>query len=218
MMSDAVGLGRTPPSRFSAIAALTTCGGTPRPARDPRFRCSGGPWSPTRRSPVWSRGLVRIDARGREVEVTDALEVVGTDVAPAAGVWHSAPSLWECTGRHPCPRDDTRPVGIGSLHRRLRRHRHNRRSRRITDDRTREVQTASRMRMAPAQMAASAALAGADADDLLERAHEDLAVADPAGAGRLHDRLDRRSPRSSSQTTTSIFTLGRKSTTYSAPR
>src|SRR5690606_31940348 len=34
-------------------------------------------------------------------------------------------------------------------------------------------------------------LAGADADDLLERDHEHLAVADLAGAGRAGDRLDR---------------------------
>src|SRR5262249_59851461 len=35
------------------------------------------------------------------------------------------------------------------------------------------------------------ALAGADADDFLDRGHEDLAVADAAGAGGLLDGLDR---------------------------
>src|SRR5436309_10883582 len=41
----------------------------------------------------------------------------------------------------------------------------------------------------------AAALAGADADAVLQRQHEDLAVADlagVAGAGGVHDRLDRR--------------------------
>jgi hypothetical protein len=35
-------------------------------------------------------------------------------------------------------------------------------------------------------------LAGADAHDVVERLHEDLAVADVAGAGGRHDRVDRR--------------------------
>src|SRR5688572_5388718 len=35
-----------------------------------------------------------------------------------------------------------------------------------------------------------AGLAGADADDLVDRAHEDLAVADASGLGRLGDRGD----------------------------
>ena len=61
-------------------------------------------------------------------------------------------------------------------------------------------------------------LAGADAHDVLDRGDEDLAVADLAGARGLHDGLDRRRRPCSSATTTSIFTLGRKSTTYSAPR
>src|SRR5690242_6517782 len=38
----------------------------------------------------------------------------------------------------------------------------------------------------------AAGLAGADADGLLDRHHEDLAVADLAGGGGLLDRLDRR--------------------------
>jgi hypothetical protein len=49
------------------------------------------------------------------------------------------------------------------------------------------------------------------------RHDEDLAVADLAGTRRLDDRVDRVST-ASSATTISIFTLGRKSTTYSAPR
>src|SRR5579872_4497400 len=36
----------------------------------------------------------------------------------------------------------------------------------------------------------AAALAGANSDDLLDRRHEDLAVADASGVGRLLDRLD----------------------------
>ena len=42
-------------------------------------------------------------------------------------------------------------------------------------------------------------LAGADPDDLLDRQHEDLAVADGAGAGGLEDRLHRRCRRSGSR-------------------
>jgi hypothetical protein len=62
-----------------------------------------------------------------------------------------------------------------------------------------------------------AGFAGADADDFLDVGHKDLAVADAAGLGRLADRVDAPST-DSSPSTTSIFTLGRKSTTYSAPR
>jgi hypothetical protein len=62
-----------------------------------------------------------------------------------------------------------------------------------------------------------AGLAGADADGFVDRGDEDLAVADPAGLGRVLDRLDRLSSNSSASTT-STFTFGRKSTTYSAPR
>ncbi len=62
-----------------------------------------------------------------------------------------------------------------------------------------------------------AGLAGADADDLLDRRDEDLAVADLAGAGGLSMASMTRST-TSSGTAASIFTLGRKSTMYSAPR
>ena len=63
-----------------------------------------------------------------------------------------------------------------------------------------------------------AGFAGADADRLVDRRDENLAVADAAGLRGLADRLDGARPVASSATTTSIFTLGRKSTTYSAPR
>jgi hypothetical protein len=56
-------------------------------------------------------------------------------------------------------------------------------------------------------------LSRADADDLLERRDEDLAVADlalGAGAGALDDRVD--------DAIDVILTLGIKSTTYSWPR
>ena len=60
-------------------------------------------------------------------------------------------------------------------------------------------------------------LAGADPHDVLDLRDEDLAVADLAGLGGLDDRVDA-ALGLASLTTTSIFTLGRKSTTYSAPR
>ena len=47
---------------------------------------------------------------------------------------------------------------------------------------------------------------------------EDLAVADLAGLGRFDDRVDGRLRTLPSSTTTSIFTLGTKSTVYSVPR
>ena len=75
----------------------------------------------------------------------------------------------------------------------------------------------ARVARARVQTAAFADLAGANADHLLDRGHENLAVADLAGARRLDDRLDRALDQLSA-TTTSILTLGRKSTTYSAPR
>ena len=61
-------------------------------------------------------------------------------------------------------------------------------------------------------------LAGADAHHLLDRRDEDLAVADLAGLGRLDDGLDAAVDVGCPSTTTSIFTLGRKSTVYSLPR
>ena len=60
-------------------------------------------------------------------------------------------------------------------------------------------------------------LAGPDAHHLLDRRHEDLAVADLARLGGLDDGLDA-AVDIGILTTTSTFTLGRKSTTYSAPR
>ena len=62
------------------------------------------------------------------------------------------------------------------------------------------------------------ALAGADADDFVDRGDEDLAVADAAGAGGLLDGLDRALDLGCPRRTISSFTFGRKSTTYSAPR
>ena len=63
-----------------------------------------------------------------------------------------------------------------------------------------------------------AGLAGADADRFLDRRDEDLAVADAAGLGGLLDGLDGLVAACRRPSTTSIFTFGRKSTTYSAPR
>ena len=63
-----------------------------------------------------------------------------------------------------------------------------------------------------------AGFAGADADGFLDIEDENLAVADAARARSLLDRLDGALDQRSSGTTISIFTLGRKSTTYSAPR
>jgi hypothetical protein len=52
---------------------------------------------------------------------------------------------------------------------------------------------------------------------VLDLGDEDLAVADLAGLGGLDDGVDA-ALGFAFLTTTSIFTLGRKSTTYSAPR
>ena len=62
------------------------------------------------------------------------------------------------------------------------------------------------------------AFAGADADSLFDRRDEDLAVADLAGAGGLDDGFDGGFRPDLSGSTTSTRILGRKSTTYSAPR
>jgi hypothetical protein len=62
-----------------------------------------------------------------------------------------------------------------------------------------------------------AGFAGADADRLFDGGDEDLAVADLVGLGGIDDRLDGGIDLVVGRTT-SIFTLGRKSTTYSAPR
>jgi hypothetical protein len=62
------------------------------------------------------------------------------------------------------------------------------------------------------------ALAGADAQRGFDGDDENLAVADAAGLRGGGDRLDHAIGEASSSTTTSSFTLGRKSTTYSAPR
>ncbi len=59
--------------------------------------------------------------------------------------------------------------------------------------------------------------AGADADRTLDIGDENLAVADAPGQRRLADRLDSLLD-DGSGSTTSTFTLGRKSTKYSAPR
>jgi hypothetical protein len=59
--------------------------------------------------------------------------------------------------------------------------------------------------------------AGADADRLFDGRDEDLAVADLVGLGGADDGLDGGVDLVVVRTT-SIFTLGRKSTTYSAPR
>ena len=64
---------------------------------------------------------------------------------------------------------------------------------------------------------AFAALFGADADRVLDRQDEDLAVADLAGLGGATIASTAFCTRSSA-ITISNFTLGRKSTVYSLPR
>jgi len=61
------------------------------------------------------------------------------------------------------------------------------------------------------------ALAGADADDFLHVGDEDLPVADPARPRRLLDELDHLGDEVVRDDDLQ-FDLGRKSTTYSAPR
>ena len=63
-----------------------------------------------------------------------------------------------------------------------------------------------------------APLAGADPDHVVDRDRPDLAVADLAGLGALDDHVDDLARRPSSSTSTSIRTLGTRSTVYSAPR
>ena len=57
----------------------------------------------------------------------------------------------------------------------------------------------------------------ADAHGVLDREHENLAVADLAGLGRATTTVTALSTMSSASTT-STFTFGRKSTVYSLPR
>ena len=57
-----------------------------------------------------------------------------------------------------------------------------------------------------------------DANGLLDIEYKDIAIADPACPRHFLNGVERRFQFLWSGTTTSIFTLGRKSTTYSAPR
>jgi hypothetical protein len=68
-----------------------------------------------------------------------------------------------------------------------------------------------------AQTRVEPALAGADADRLFHGGDEYLAVADRPVCAAFGS-ASRRDPPVHRASTTSIFTFGRKSTTYSAPR
>ena len=152
-----------------------------------------------------SRPRRRPPSRARALSATSPAASSGSSRRPWSPRWQLAP--WPSLGGSPPASSSTRC-------------RHDRPARQFWHDAAVPDPPRRRARRPPPASALDRVLvelAGADAHHVLDLGDEDLAVADLAGLRGLDDGVDA-ALGVCSLTTTSTFTFGRKSTTYSAPR